>query len=202
MGQSSLRTQQRDNTRRLLVDAAIELFARNGYVRTTVDEISEAVGASRATFYLHFKNKRELIVVKAQEFLPSFSDRYRVIDGKLSRPADLFLDDLRAWFLEWHEWAVQNRDLLAAYAEASKVEPELDIELGDPALLINDMPNFLNSVPEESRHEALKRAELLLAMTTAAMNWLIFRETPAEVDLVLDYLVTLWYRLLKWAPLR
>jgi len=50
-----MRAAQREFTRARLVEAAIEVFAEKGYPRTTVDDIAERAGSTRATFYLHFK---------------------------------------------------------------------------------------------------------------------------------------------------
>jgi AcrR family transcriptional regulator len=46
----------------MLLDAAATLFARQGYSGTTVEEIAAAVGATRATFYLHFATKSDLSI--------------------------------------------------------------------------------------------------------------------------------------------
>lgn len=56
-----LRRQQRDFTRQRLVDAARELFVRNGTRATSVDDIAKAAGTSRATFYAHFTDKHDVI---------------------------------------------------------------------------------------------------------------------------------------------
>jgi len=56
-----LRRQQRDFTRQRLVDAARELFVRNGAKATSIDDIAKAAGTSRATFYAHFSDKQDVI---------------------------------------------------------------------------------------------------------------------------------------------
>lgn len=56
-----LREQQKQFTRSRIVEAAVELFEQRGFGNTTVDEIARAAGASRATFYIHFRNKEELV---------------------------------------------------------------------------------------------------------------------------------------------
>ena len=62
-----LRRQQRDFTRQRLVDAARELFVRNGAKATSIDDIAKAAGTSRATFYAHFSDKQDVIRVSAGE---------------------------------------------------------------------------------------------------------------------------------------
>jgi AcrR family transcriptional regulator len=44
-----------------LSTAAINLFLANGYDRTTVDEIAEAAGVARRTFFRHFRTKEDAV---------------------------------------------------------------------------------------------------------------------------------------------
>ncbi|WCI07753.1 helix-turn-helix domain containing protein [Arthrobacter sp. OVS8] len=51
---SSLREAQKQLTRDMIVDRALELFTEKGYAATTIDEIAVAAGTTRATFYAHY----------------------------------------------------------------------------------------------------------------------------------------------------
>jgi len=57
-------------TRERLVSAAMELFAKKGFDKTTVDEIVARAGVAKGTFYLYFKTKEELIKEIAFEVMP------------------------------------------------------------------------------------------------------------------------------------
>jgi AcrR family transcriptional regulator len=48
-------------TRQLLLDKGLEVFGTKGYAATTVDDIAAAAGTTRATFYLHFPSKADLV---------------------------------------------------------------------------------------------------------------------------------------------
>lgn len=48
------------DVRRSLEDAAADLFARNGYAGTTVDDIVAAAGVSKPALYRHFASKKDL----------------------------------------------------------------------------------------------------------------------------------------------
>ena len=48
-------------SRRDVARAALELFARQGYDETSIDEIAAAVGVSRRTFFRYYDSKREVV---------------------------------------------------------------------------------------------------------------------------------------------
>lgn len=65
-----------------LSHVAAQLIARNGYEETTVEQIVEAAGVSRRTFFRYFRSKEDVIV----EVLTAVGEHAEsVIDG---RPAD------------------------------------------------------------------------------------------------------------------
>jgi AcrR family transcriptional regulator len=57
----TLRERKRDRTRKALIDAAIDLFERNGYDGTTVADIAEAAEIGTRTFFSYFASKEELL---------------------------------------------------------------------------------------------------------------------------------------------
>ena len=58
---ATLRELQKQMTRRLLLDNALEQFSTKGYAATTIDDIAAGAGTTRTTFYLHFSSKAEMI---------------------------------------------------------------------------------------------------------------------------------------------
>ena len=50
-----------DDVRARLRDAALKLFARHGYDRTTAAEIATLAGVTERTFFRHFPDKREVL---------------------------------------------------------------------------------------------------------------------------------------------
>lgn len=51
----------REEARRRLQRAALELFAENGFDRTTAAEIAARAGVTERTFFRHFPDKREVL---------------------------------------------------------------------------------------------------------------------------------------------
>jgi AcrR family transcriptional regulator len=60
-----------------ILDAARELFYDQGYLETSVDQIAKACGFSRATFYLHYKSKDEVLFGLLKEDLEAQIEHYR-----------------------------------------------------------------------------------------------------------------------------
>ncbi|WP_275947077.1 TetR/AcrR family transcriptional regulator [Streptomyces sp. T21Q-yed] len=58
-GKPDLRERRRLATQTDIEDAALDLFERQGYERTTVQEIAAAAGVSQSTFFRHFATKED-----------------------------------------------------------------------------------------------------------------------------------------------
>lgn len=56
------REHQKQETRRLLLDTAYELFLEKGYDKTTIKELAERAGVAQGTIFKHFQDKTALIV--------------------------------------------------------------------------------------------------------------------------------------------
>ncbi len=56
------RAEKQAQTRRRIVEAAIELHGTKGPARTTLSDVARLAGVERHTLYRHFPNERELFV--------------------------------------------------------------------------------------------------------------------------------------------
>ncbi|MDI6873568.1 MAG: TetR family transcriptional regulator [Actinomycetota bacterium] len=69
-----------DDRRRKIIANAARLFAGKGYHGTTVDEIVQATGIAKGTFYLYFESKEDLLVEVIKNLIDETLQR---IDEKL-----------------------------------------------------------------------------------------------------------------------
>lgn len=67
----------REKTRQKLLDSALQVFARNGYERATVDEIVREAGFSKGAFYVHFETKEDLFWEMLQERIDAQQEMFR-----------------------------------------------------------------------------------------------------------------------------
>ncbi|MBI3635729.1 MAG: TetR/AcrR family transcriptional regulator [Candidatus Rokubacteria bacterium] len=55
-----------------IIDAAVRVFARNGYYNSRVSDIAREAGIASGTIYLYFKTKDEILVTLFREKMASF----------------------------------------------------------------------------------------------------------------------------------
>jgi AcrR family transcriptional regulator len=54
-------TERTGDTRERIKDVALELFTEQGYEQTSLREIAERLGVTKAALYYHFKSKEEIV---------------------------------------------------------------------------------------------------------------------------------------------
>ncbi|MFD3677752.1 TetR/AcrR family transcriptional regulator [Streptomyces sp. NPDC058613] len=91
--------QRRGNTRQRIQDVALELFAEQGYEKTSLREIAERLEVTKAALYYHFKTKEDIII-------SLFED--------VTRP----IDELIAWAEEQPRTLETKREVLRRYSRA------------------------------------------------------------------------------------
>ncbi|WP_432139106.1 MULTISPECIES: TetR/AcrR family transcriptional regulator [unclassified Streptomyces] len=65
---------RRGNTRQRIQDVALELFAEQGYEKTSLREIAEHLDVTKAALYYHFKTKEEIIVSLFEDLTQPITD--------------------------------------------------------------------------------------------------------------------------------
>ena len=85
--------------REAILEAALEVFARRGYNGSSIDEIAQTAGISKALIYEHFPSKRELHVSLIEHHVQDIFERLAVAaattdpgDVRLRAGVDAFLE--------------------------------------------------------------------------------------------------------------
>ncbi|MEV7286795.1 TetR/AcrR family transcriptional regulator [Streptomyces sp. NPDC093252] len=68
------RQRRRGDTRQRIQDVALELFAEQGYEKTSLREIAERLDVTKAALYYHFKTKEEIIVSLFEDLTKPIED--------------------------------------------------------------------------------------------------------------------------------
>ncbi|WP_276356955.1 TetR/AcrR family transcriptional regulator [Cohnella caldifontis] len=80
--------QLRENRRRALLDAAVVIFSRQGFARTTVSEIAKAAGVSHASVFQYFATKEELFREAVLDNIEQAREFYRNLKLDSEHPAE------------------------------------------------------------------------------------------------------------------
>jgi AcrR family transcriptional regulator len=90
---------RRSDTRRRIQDVALELFAEQGYEKTSLREIAERLDVTKAALYYHFKTKEDILISVAED---------------LSRPVDAVI----AWGEQQPRSLANKQEMLRRYSAA------------------------------------------------------------------------------------
>ncbi|MEV0236730.1 TetR family transcriptional regulator [Nonomuraea sp. NPDC050786] len=88
----------REDTRSRIQEVALRLFTEQGYEATSLREIAEELGVTKAALYYHFKTKDDIVA--------------SLVDGRLAQ-----LDELLEWFKGQPKTTETRRELVERYAE-------------------------------------------------------------------------------------
>lgn len=115
-------------TRNLLLQSALEVFEDKGYDAATVDDIVGRAAANRATFYLHFSSKAQVVLGLIEEI------NDQIVGSDVPRLTQVIADGDRQQIREFHrrrfdQWPRIMPTIVAANAAAaadSEVQAAVD----------------------------------------------------------------------------
>jgi len=170
----SLRQSYKNQTRQKILKAARRCFYHNGFDRTSMSDIADLAKVGRATVYLHFEGKKELLRELIGENLTEQVKRYQHL---LRLPTPIQDKDVREWvsgFVKtliketrivgrFHVVLSQDRDALKQIFENRIIEIQA---LGEryPAFRIPDMDS------DEGRH-SLQECLFMLYMIESFVRY-------------------------------
>ena len=101
------------NTKKMLIEVARELFARNGKKDVTMNDIAEASKKGRRTLYTYFNNKEEIYKAVIDKELDLIYERMKVVSLQSTEP-DIKLKNHILAHLDAVKDAVNNNGSLRA----------------------------------------------------------------------------------------
>ena len=147
-----------------LVHAAVDLCGEQGYDATTVAQIAERAGLTKATFFRHFPDKREVLFAGQEEHSALLAEGIRSAPANAS-PLDAVaagLTTLAASFTsEQREFGPRLRAALAGSTELQERDALKNVGLADAAtaaLVARGVPDPTAQLAGEMGVLAFKRA--------------------------------------------
>jgi AcrR family transcriptional regulator len=192
-GRLSLRDEQKRLTRRRLIEGALAAFERKGYAATTIDDIVAEANASRATFYLHFKRKADVLLAVAE----ARGRRWRELYVELTSGGRLTREKLYAWLDSMAENYETNRASIDATSQAIAVEPDIAaVSLANTDESISVMAESIQRWSGADPEDARVRAALLLAQMDRFFHLWIIRGLPFDRERAVGALTDQWLSVL------
>jgi len=180
-------------SRKQLMAAAIDCFARLGYQGTSIDRIARAAGVTKGAVYYHFRDKEELLFEAVKDRIGGFEQQ--VLD-KLSPAHDAMANLRQVVDSCFFHATVSNhrRFIITLMIEALDTNPRLSAEFRS---ILRRMRSFLAAVVRRGQEQQALRLDVPPEAAAAViMGGIIGAEVqhyqdPEEVDLrsVLDTLV-------------
>jgi TetR/AcrR family transcriptional regulator len=102
------------------VQAAVELFGRQGYGGTSLDEVAATVGVRKQTLLYYFSNKAELFAAAAAEAAQAV---YEALDGALRQNDPGGLDRLPVFIQAASDLASSRPEVLGLIREVARSGP-------------------------------------------------------------------------------
>jgi len=187
---------RRGEARRLLLDAARDLFGRHDYRRTTTREIADSAGVSEYLLFRHFGSKaglfREALVVPFTDFVESFGQTWQAVV-----PEETDEEELSRQFVgRLYDLLVENQGLLLTLVSAEGLS-ESEIEeagiadirrsvtvLGRISAEGMQLRGMRSSQPDLPAHSTVAMIVGMVALRST-----FFGSTPPPRDAIVDELV-------------
>lgn len=119
---TGLRERKKERTRQALTEAALSLFASQGFEHTTVEEIAAACEVSPRTFFRYFATKEDVLFEDADARMQ------RLVDAIASQPPDASaLGAMRGGILELSEEYERDRATIQARAQVFEATETLRV---------------------------------------------------------------------------
>lgn len=109
---AGVREQKKQQTRKAIVDAAVNLFTEKGFEQTSMDELARVAGVGKGTIYGYFKAKEEIFLAYCEA---EIDFAFAALDRKLDEDAPL-IDQLVASMMGQLTFVTANREFGRIFA--------------------------------------------------------------------------------------
>ncbi len=187
------RAERAEPSRKHLMAAAIDCFARLGYQGTSIDRIARHAGVTKGALYYHFRDKEELLFEAVSDRVGGFEQHVLAEVGPSIDTIAALRRVIDACF--FHATVSNHRRfIITLMIEALDTNPQLSAKF---QRILRRMRAFLAEVVRRGQEAGTVRAELDAEQTAALVAGAIMGaeiqhyQDPEEIDLrrVLDTLV-------------
>lgn len=179
--------------RKIILDAAIQIFSQYGFDASSMDKIAETAGVSKITIYKHFQNKEILFQEIVSDFLKQSSQK-KPIGYSSERPISDQLKDFIQAELYWIYNPVE-RGLSRLLASVYLFKIDFVLKTMEKHPFHSDFINWLNKAQEDGKLEFQSprlAAQIFYGMIEGCITWnalLTDGASLADLDLLLNEII-------------
>lgn len=175
--------------KQLIMDKSIELFARQGFSATSVQQITDHCGISKGAFYLSFKSKDELILAIIDDFMKVFISELDHLVRNSESGERLLYNFYHKVFDSYSEYSDLAKIFLKE--QMHSLNEELLQTLQQYNGLFNDSILYMvertyGERVEKTKHDLVHCIQGFMKMYS---ELLLFTTQPVDVDMLCDTLV-------------
>ncbi|HHP7236504.1 MAG TPA: TetR/AcrR family transcriptional regulator [Desulfobacterales bacterium] len=141
-----------------ILEAAVKVFARNGFHQSTISEIAREAGVADGTIYLYFKNKGDILV---QFFSYKTKQVFQCFQEEVEK-ADSAVDKMRNLIRRHLEEFQRDRNMAIVYqTETHKIYRQTDAQIREMSKMYTDI---IAEIIEYGQQEGSIRRDLYLGL--------------------------------------
>jgi len=180
--------------RQQLLDTAVEVFARNGYHATSMNEIAEAAGVTKPVLYQHFDSKRGLY----RELLGEIGAQLRETIAKATADAGGPRQQIEGGFRAYFTFVSQHGDAYRVlFGSGTRRDEEFEEEARKVEASIADVVAELIEVDGLDRERRVLLANGIVGLAEGASRYWLRHGVDVDAETLADEVSQL-----AWAGLR
>lgn len=170
---SHLKQERAIRTRRTILDAAAEIFARHGFPHVTIKDIADGAEMTKGAVYFHFANKDAVAVAVTEEFYRRLAEHIApALEGDRSSPqtvVDVLMHIARAFRDDTYIKAGARLQIERPY-----IKGEMPVRYAGVTTLFTELLRecrAAGNLPDSTRPEALARALVAGVFGAQHISW-------------------------------
>jgi AcrR family transcriptional regulator len=193
------RQQQAEARRLQIIDAALSLFAQNGYAGTSTKSIAQEVGITEGLIFHYFPTKADLLLAAARQRMTFLGEVLALLGKADERPARQVLGGI---VLGWVQVIQRQADLVTMLLVESQTNDELRTAFrGVVGQIVGAMSVYLESRVEagELRADLHVQTSAMIFFSSLMMFFLTHRdlgpdEWGAEASAFTSQMLDTWFQ--------
>jgi TetR/AcrR family fatty acid metabolism transcriptional regulator len=186
----------KSNKYHLILEAAVKVFARQGFYQSTIAQIAKEAGVADGTIYLYFKNKDDILVqffsYRTKQVFERFRAEVKIADNSLDKLRNL----IRRHLTEFQ----RDRDMAVVYLVETHQNSRLaESQIREMSVMYQDL---VSEIVELGQQEGSIRKDLyvglvkrfILGAVDEVINTWLHSEKGYDLVSMADPLVELFVR--------